>query len=101
MENLKGITSVYVEAREYFDKSGGNSYFSARIYIDGDLCGYLPFQYGYGSQYETEAIKWLRVCGYIDFVSGALFNLKKIGIAVYQIKYPATMRDTKRFGVVA
>lgn len=97
------ISSLFVEAREYFDKTGGNSYFSARIYIDGELRGYLPFQYGYGSQFETEARRYLDLSGYdIEGDDMApLWQLRNQGIHVYMVKYSATMRDTKRFGVIA
>ena len=92
-----------MEAREYFDKTGGNSYFSARISINGQLVGYLPFQYGYGSQFETETRRYLDLSGYaIEGDNMApLWQLSNQGIHIYTVKYSATMRDTKRFGVIA
>jgi hypothetical protein len=57
--------SLFIEAREWFDKVNGNSYFSARVWIDGQVAGVLPFQYGYGNQYEYEAQKWLLSEGYL------------------------------------
>ena len=50
---------LLIIAKEWFDKVNGNSYFSARIFIDGKVL-YLPFQYGYGNQYEQEALKELK-----------------------------------------
>lgn len=44
-----------VIAREWFDKYNGNSYFSARVYRNGDLLKVIPFQYGYGSSFEYAA----------------------------------------------
>ena len=39
-----------VEQKEYFDRTYGNTYFSARVIdTDGDEVLRLPFQYGYGS----------------------------------------------------
>ena len=57
--------SLFIEGREWFDKTYGNSYFSARIWVDGEIVGVLPFQYGYGNQYEYEAQKWLLSEGYL------------------------------------
>lgn len=97
----KKIRSIFVEAREYFDKTGGNTYFSARISINGDLVGYLPFQYGYGSMYEWAVMEVLKVSGYDLETStfAPLYQLRNEGVHVYTVKYSATMRDTKRFGI--
>jgi hypothetical protein len=57
--------SVFVEARCWFDKTGGNSYFSARVWVDGKIVALLPFQYGYGNQYLYEANDELIKLGYI------------------------------------
>jgi hypothetical protein len=92
------MQSIFIEAREWFDKSGGNSYFSARISVDGEIVGYLPFQYGYESQYEYEATKWLLANGYITERIEPLWRLRESGVSVYKVKYPATKRDTVRFG---
>ena len=61
----KILRSLFIEAREWFDKVNGNSYFSARIWVDGSQIAILPFQYGYGSQFEYEAQKKLLELGYI------------------------------------
>lgn len=92
--------SIFVEAWEYTDKTYGNSYFSARIEVDGKVIGHLPFQYGYGTQFEHEAIKSLIASGYLskDFASSTLWNLDKIGIDFYAVKVPAGYRATKAFG---
>jgi hypothetical protein len=57
--------SLFIEAREWFDKVNGNSYFSARIWVDGGQVAILPFQYGYGDQYLYEAQKKLLELGYL------------------------------------
>ncbi len=50
------IKTIDIQAREWFDKVNGNSYFSAQVTINyampDELTIYLPFQYGYGSQFE-------------------------------------------------
>lgn len=57
--------SLFIEGREWFDKINGNSYFSARIWVDGGQVAILTFQYGYGDQYLYEAQKKLLELGYL------------------------------------
>ena len=57
--------SLFIEGREWFDKVNGNSYFSARMWVDGGQVAILPFQYGYGSQFEYEAQKKLLELGWL------------------------------------
>jgi hypothetical protein len=61
----KEIRSVFVECREWFDKSGGNSYFSARIWINGKWRITLPFQYGYGDHFKSVAVRALVAKGFV------------------------------------
>ena len=49
-----------VHAKEWFDKVNGNSYFSARVTLDDIEVARLPYQYGYGSQNESEAFNELK-----------------------------------------
>ena len=55
--NIKLIT---LDAREWFDKVNGNSYFTCDITINGELIHTLPMQYGYGNHYEDVALQWLK-----------------------------------------
>jgi len=52
------IKTIDVTAKEWFDKTYGNSYFSAQIILNygmKDQENYcLPFQYGYGDYYIHE-----------------------------------------------
>ena len=66
MENAKIKRSLFIEGREWFDKVNGNSYFSARIWVDGGQVAILTFQYGYGDQYLYEAQRKLVELGYIS-----------------------------------
>lgn len=94
------MRSVFVEARQWADSTGG-VYFSARIHIDGKLGIVLPFQYGYGSQFEHEAVRALSVAGLlpVDFDrSSPLWRLRDFGVDVYSVIYEAKQRDVKRFG---
>lgn len=59
----KEIKTIDVHAKEWFDKINGNSYFSAKVifnYGSNNPESFLiPFQYGYGSQYQTETLNQL------------------------------------------
>ncbi len=61
------IKTIDVNAKEWFDRVNGNSYFSGQITINFGTPAaqtlYMPFQYGYGSQYEYAAIDTLRKAG--------------------------------------
>ena len=59
------MKTLHIQAKEWFDKVNGNSYFSARVTIDNTLPTektiYVPFQYGYGSQFEQAAFHQLQL----------------------------------------
>jgi hypothetical protein len=61
----KAISSMFVECREWFDKTYGNSYFSARVWINGKWKITLPFQYGYGDHFKSVAVRALVEEGFI------------------------------------
>lgn len=62
--NLKTID---INALEWFDKVNGNSYFAGTVTVNygmpDEQTFNMPFQYGYGSQYEQEAFKVLAEAG--------------------------------------
>jgi hypothetical protein len=60
------MKTLHISAKTWFDKINGNSYFSAVITIDYDKTINLPFQYGYGNQYLTEAKNVLTEHNYIS-----------------------------------
>lgn len=93
------ITSIFVEARYWHDKTGGASYFTARISVNGKLVGVLPFQYGYENHHETMAVEWLKEQGFITHPSFTHFwQLQRIyDVAVYSVRYNTTKAEAKRF----
>ena len=86
MTNGKAITrSVFIEGREWFDKTYGNSYFSARVWVDGVVVATLPFQYGYGDHYLSEAASVLHDMGYIADEDTSLWvTAKDMGFDLYR-----------------
>tara|TARA_R110000824_G_scaffold358228_1_gene545761 strand:- start:1704 stop:2033 length:330 start_codon:yes stop_codon:yes gene_type:complete len=55
--------TIDVNAKEWFDGKNGNSYFAGTITLNSgtetEETFLMPFQYGYGSQYDQEAKKIL------------------------------------------
>ena len=58
------VKTIDIQAKEWFDKINGNSYFACLVTINFGMSDEkiikVPFQYGYGSQYEQEALSILK-----------------------------------------
>lgn len=90
--------ALHLSVRRWRDKVNGNTYFAARIYADGVLIATLPFQYGYGSQSEWEAL---------NAIAGPAENRTRGNLALWcrdrgirlVVEYAdALQRDVKAFG---
>jgi len=68
------IISIDLQAKEWFDKVNGNSYFSAQVTIDFGLptqkTVYVPFQYGNGDASEWESFRQLEMDGLLSGYKG-------------------------------
>lgn len=55
------IKTIDVQAKEWFDRTYGNSYFSMNVTVNYGMKNattfYVPMQYGYGDHYRDMAIK--------------------------------------------
>jgi len=92
------MNSIFIDAKEWFDKVNGNSYFSARIEINGEEIARLPFQYGYETFYQQVALAYLIENGLVDSDTRSLWNLKEKGVPIYTTKTKALLRDVKAWG---
>lgn len=63
MKKVK-VKSITVIGKLWFDKVNGNSYHTAKVLINGEHYCNIPFQYGYGDQYEQSALEQLTKDGY-------------------------------------
>ena len=90
------MNSLFIEAKEC--TSEGNTYFSARIEVDGQEVARLPFQYGSESMFEHVALKWLQAQSLVSAEIRNLWQLKQTGVAVYKTKSPAKYREVKAWG---
>jgi hypothetical protein len=64
--NTEDIKSITVIAKKWFDKVNGNTYHSCTVLVNGEEIGHNPFEYGYGEQYRTTALKILQAAGYFN-----------------------------------
>lgn len=99
---MKKIHTIDLQAKEWFDKVNGNSYFSAQITLNFGLKNQetikIPFQYGYGSQFEHEALKKLQAMGHFTDIYSSLYRVKEYGVILRTSKVNALKRDVKAFG---
>lgn len=95
----KKPTSIFINAKQWRDKTYGNTYFAAEISIDGEIVGYLPFQYGYENAYQYEAIKWLYYNGYIPALA-PLWSVINSGPAVYSVISDGKKGEVKAHGTM-
>ncbi len=76
------IKTIDIQAKEWFDKVNGNSYFSAIVTTDygtkKEQTFKIPFEYGHNTQYQQEGLKALLHAGLITTVSK--YELKEQGI---------------------
>lgn len=56
---------IHIHGRRWFERTNGNTYHTCDIWVDGEHVHKIPFQYGYGSQYEWSAAEWLENNGYM------------------------------------
>lgn len=56
--------SITIIGRRWFDRINGNTYFSAVALINGKEVAQIPFEYGYGNQYEHSMFNKLFGLGY-------------------------------------
>jgi len=82
---MNTVKTIDINAREWWDKVNGNSYFSAKVTVNYQLENessfIVPFQYGYGNQYEQESFSELRKRKILDDLTGSqTHSLRERGI---------------------
>ena len=65
------IKTIDINAKEWFDKVNGNSYFSGEIVLNFGMKTektlFMPFQYGYGDHYQEMAFELLQTFLNIEY----------------------------------
>lgn len=50
---------LMITGKRWFQSSYGNTYFSARAYLDGRFIDHIDYEYGYGDQYADSMLRKL------------------------------------------
>lgn len=61
---VKKGDNITIIGRRWFEKTNGNTYFSATAILNGKEIAHIPFEYGYGNQYEYSMFNLLFKLGY-------------------------------------
>ena len=92
------IQSIMLTGRRWFQKTYGNTYHSAKAYVNGELIGSVDFRYGYGNACIDSAFKILIEKGIVKLPE----DRKYISAFTYckekGIKYSEEITDVKRKG---
>jgi len=101
------IKTIDVNAKEWFDRINGNSYFSAQVCLNYGQRDHhkiwLGYQYGYGESYLDEAVKVLRELGYLPNESSPVLRLACEGAKIILRRHicrGCKKSEVKKFGEV-
>lgn len=93
------MKTLDINAREWFDKINGNSYFSAEIVINygtpSERKYFLPFQYGYGDAYLYNAFELLHNNYELPEGINHLWQLRDSGVILRTNKQRKLKRELK------
>jgi hypothetical protein len=90
------VSSILIEGREWIPQSDGGIYFSNQVWVDGQVVFSTGLQYGYGSQFEFEAISQLVERGYLppESKGRSLWLIRQeTGIVIYSVKSSVGKRE--------
>jgi hypothetical protein len=88
----KNITSLFIEGRLWFDKTGGNTYHAVRIEANGKVIGHIPMTYGYENQYLYTALEWLKSFGLVSPDTKSIWELRQ-DAHIYWVSYYTLKRE--------
>ena len=92
------VEKIHVEVRTWWDKINGNPYFSAKIYVNSEDVGLIPFGYGSDDHAIDEAADLLAREGYLPEGSGSpAWYFRENGIKFSQSIVPVLKRNVIAF----
>lgn len=95
------VKTIDIQAREWFDRTYGNSYFSAIVTINYQMENEsqikLDFQYGYGDHYRYEAIEAVKK-QFPELSQLSDWQMRQAGIVIrYNIHRGCLKRDVVNY----
>lgn len=95
MKKIKKNDNVTVIGRRWFDRVYGNTYHSVEVYVNGELVGSNPFEYGYDNQYEQTAGDILAKNFKLPFPNDGLYH-SLWQLKNYGVKFISSVSDVER-----
>jgi hypothetical protein len=94
------VNTIDINAKEWFDKVNGNSYFAGSIILNfgqpDAITLNMPFQYGYGDSYQYAAMTLLKEKGLTD--AKYMHDLRNENIIVrYNIQRGCKKRELMQY----
>ena len=89
------INSVGILVRRWFDQANGNTYFKAKILLNGVHVHTIPFEYGYDSHGEYVARKWV-LDNFDQFQTADNWNWTSYWASDYGVNYACDTVDVQR-----
>jgi hypothetical protein len=93
--------SIFVECRQWFDKLNGNTYYSNRIWVDGDVWKIQDMTYGYETAYIHGAIKELIDGNVLSIATANPYTIRQAGIDFYHTAHFVRKSELFKKGVHA
>lgn len=88
------MRSIFIEARQWHDRTYGNSYYSAQVFVDGEHLYSTGMRYGYEYQYEHDISHDLANLGVIPAdVENVRRYCRDTGVDFYSVRYDTKKRD--------
>ena len=95
-ETTKLPGSIFIDVREWRDRTYGNTYYSARVSVDGAHVFTTGMAYGYGDQAVYDCAKVLRAMGYLpagDDHLALTYVARELGIVLYVARRDVLKRE--------
>jgi len=94
------VQTIDINAKEWFDRTYGNSYFAGYVTINYGLPNAItlnmPFQYGYGDSYQYAAMSLLKEKGFTE--AKYMHELRELNIIVrYNIQRGCKKRELMQY----
>ena len=95
LNRSKTKRSVFIECREWHDKTYGNTYYSARVFVDGVHLYSTGTRYGYGDQHKHDITTELVARGYLPagMIGRSLSFARDAGLDIYTTRSSVNRRD--------
>ena len=88
--------SIFIDIREWRDRTYGNTYYSAIVYVDGAHVFTTGMRYGYGNQAVYDVAKELRARDIVpagDEMAPFTREMREAGVALYVARRDVLKRE--------